>query len=263
MTTFAGMLAAWAQLDEDVLSQAWTWRGGKMEARYALYRALEEAQAAVIGAAAGTPSESRRILALAQRAFGDLRGLLIGLPDKLLDKAPRPGEWPLRDVLRHVVWIERRYALQTEYAIQRADADPMRIADTRLPALDQIDVSGDVATVLARLADARAETTRRLGEVAPTAMTRPTVWVHYDVDVRFRLHRFAAHIQEHTIQCEKTLAALSWRETEGRRVVRRIWSHVGELEGLGVRDALANLETLVTELGSHDRHQEPADAAGE
>jgi hypothetical protein len=247
MMTFAETMADWARLDEDRLSQPWTWRGGKMEARYALYRALEEAQEAVVGATAGLPSESRRILALAQRTFGDLRGLLIGLPDELLDKAPRPGEWPVRDVLRHVLWIERRYALQTEYAIQRGDADPVRIADTRLPALDQIDVSGDVAMVLARIAEARADTTRRLGEVEPAAMTRPTVWVHYDVDVRFRLHRFAAHVQEHTIQCEKTLAALSWRETEGRRIVRRIWSHVGELEGLGARDALANLERLVAE----------------
>src|SRR5215510_1449050 len=148
MTTFAETMAAWAQLDEHVLSQPWTWRGGKMDARYELYRALEEAQAAVI--AAGVASESRRILALAQRAFGDLRGLLVGVPDELLDKPPRPGEWPVRDVLRHVLWVERRYALQTEYAIQRNDADPMRIADARLPGLDQIDVSGDVATVRSR-----------------------------------------------------------------------------------------------------------------
>ena len=247
MTTFAETMAAWAPLDEDVLGRPWTWRGGKMETRYALYHALEEAQVAVIGTVAGAPSESRRILALAQRAFGDLRGLLVGLPDDLLDKAPRPGEWPVRDVLRHVLWIERRYALQTEYAIQRGDADPVRIADTRLPTLDQIDVSGDVATVLARIAEARAETTRRVGDVSPAMLTRPTVWVHYDVDVRFRLHRFAAHVQEHTVQCEKTLAALGWRETEGRRIVRRIWSHVGELEGLGARDALAHLETIIAD----------------
>jgi hypothetical protein len=32
--------------------------------------------------------------------------------------------------------------------------------------------------------------------------------------------------------------------------VRRIWSHVGELEGLGARDALSNLETLVAERGA-------------
>jgi hypothetical protein len=63
-------------------------------------------------------------------------------------------------------------------------------------------------------------------------MARPTVWVGYDIDVRFRLHRFAAHINEHTVQCEKTLGVLGWRATEGRAIVRRIWSLIGELEGL-------------------------------
>ena len=64
-------------------------------------------------------------------------------------------------------------------------------------------------------------------------MTRPTVWGHFEVDVRFRLHRFGAHVVEHTVQCEKTLAALGWRETEGRRIVRRLTALLGEIEGLG------------------------------
>ena len=62
-------------------------------------------------------------------------------------------------------------------------------------------------------------------------MTRPTQWVQYDVDVRFRLHRFAAHIMEHTVQSEKALAALGWRATEGRRIVRRLTALIGEVEG--------------------------------
>ena len=247
MTTFERTMAEWAQFDEEVLSRPWTWRGGTMDVRYGLYRALEEAQEAVIDLAAASHPESRRILALAQRAFGDLRGLLIGLPDDLLDKAPRPGEWPVRDALRHVLLVERRYALQTAYATTRGDADPIRIPDARLPGPDQIDVSGDIAAVLGRIAEARAETARLVGNVAPAAMTRPTQWVHYDIDVRFRLHRFAAHVEEHTIQCEKTLAAIGWRATEGRRIVRCIWAHVGELEGLGAREAIATLEKLFAE----------------
>jgi hypothetical protein len=65
--------------------------------------------------------------------------------------------------------------------------------------------------------------------------------VHFNVDVRFRLHRFAAHIAEHTIQCDKTLAALGWRQTEARRIVRQIWTLVGELEGLGAGAELSAL----------------------
>src|SRR6266540_4931266 len=88
---------------EEALGRAWPWRDKPMDVRYALYRTLEDAQEAHVRVSAGQHPESRRIIALAQRAFGDLRGLLIGLPADLLDKAPRAGEWPLRETLRHVL----------------------------------------------------------------------------------------------------------------------------------------------------------------
>jgi hypothetical protein len=235
------VLTGWTALDETELGRPWTYQGGKMEARYALYRTMEDAQEALMRVTATPHPESRRILALAQRAFGDLRGLLAGVGDQLLDKAPRAGEWSIREVLAHVVNVERRYAISTDYATRRTDADPMRIPNDRLPPLTGGDTSGDAAALLARLADARAETDRLLHDVAPAAMTRPSTWVHYDVDVRFRLHRFGAHIAEHTVQCEKTLAALGWRATEGRHVVRQIWSLVGELEAYG---ATADLSAI-------------------
>ena len=235
------VLTAWTALDESALARPWTFQGGTLDVRNALYWTLAEAQDAVVRATAGSHPESRRILALAQRAFGDLRGGLVGLPDDLLDKAPAAGEWSVRDVLAHVVNVEQRYAIQTAYAVERTDADPIRIAADRLPPLAPGDVSGDAGTLLARVAAERAATDRRLGALPPAAMTRPTVWVHFNVDVRFRLHRFAAHIAEHTIQCDKTLAALGWRQTEARRIVRQIWTLVGELEGLGAGAELSAL----------------------
>jgi hypothetical protein len=222
-----------AALDEAALARPWLYRDRPMDVRYALYRTLEDAQEAHVRAAARPHPESRRILSLAQRAFGGLRGLLAGLPAGLLDRPPREGEWPVRETLRHMLLVERRYALQTAYATERGDADPVRIPDARLPAPAQIDVSGGVRDILARIGEARAETDRRLGDLSPEAMTRPTVWAQYDVDVRFRLHRFAAHLVEHTIQCEKTLTALGWQPTEGRRIARELAALAGEIEGLG------------------------------
>ena len=247
MTDFDAALAGFAALDEDVLSRPWQWRGATLDARFALYRALEEAQEAGVVAAAGVQPESRRILALAQRAFGDLRGLLIGLPTDLLDREPRPGEWPVREVLRHMLSVERRYAVQTRYAVDRGDAEPVRIPEDRLPTTAAGEVDGDVGAVLARLEQARAETSRLLGDLAPAALTRPSVWVKLDIDVRFRLHRFAAHVVEHTIQCEKTLAALGWHPTEGRRIARQIAAVLGEVEGLGALTEARAVEARLAE----------------
>jgi hypothetical protein len=206
MREFDSALIGFAALDEDALSRPWTWRDGRMDVRYALYRTLEEAQEALVRVAAGTHPESRRILAMAQRALGDLR-----------------------------------------YAIDRTDAEPVRIPDDRLPTAAQLDASGEIDALLGRLGDARAESNRWLGDVAPAAMARPTVWVHYTIDVRFRFHRFTAHLLEHTIQCEKILDALGHRQTEGRRIVRQICAAIGELEGLGALAEARDVETRLVE----------------
>lgn len=236
-----------AALDEPALAQKWMYRDKAMDVRYALFRTLEDAQEVLVRVVAQPHPEGRRILSLAQRAFGELRAVLAGMSADLLDRAPREGEWPLRETFRHILFVERRYALQTKWAVERRDADPMRIADDRLPTAAQIDVAGGIREILARIGAARAETNQWLSNVALAAMTRPTQWVHYDVDVRFRLHRFAAHVVEHTIQCEKTLASLGWRQTEGRRIARQLAALVGEIEGLGAIAEARDIEQRLAE----------------
>jgi DinB superfamily len=247
MSDFDAALRGFAALDDEALGRPWSWRDKPMDVRFALYRTLEDAQEAHARVSAGQHPESRRILAMAQRAFGDLRGLLIGLPADLLDRAPSAGEWPLRETLRHMLLIERRYAAQTRYAVERKDSEPVRIPDDRQPTATEADVGGDIAAILARIGEARAETSRWLADAQGAAMTRPTIWAGHDVDVRFRLHRFAAHIVEHTIQCEKTLSALEWRATEGRRIARHVAAAIGELEGLGAIDDARGLEARLGE----------------
>jgi hypothetical protein len=247
VTDFDGAVRGFAALDEDALGRPWTWRGGTLDVRNAVYWTLGEGQDAQVRVAAAAHPESRRILALAQRALGDLRGLLAGLPADLLDATPRAGQWSIRQTLAHVLLVELRYAAQTIYALERADADPVRIPEAQLPAAGQAEASGDAAALVARLGQARAATDRRLGDVPAAAMTRPTRWGPYDVDVRFRLHRFAVHLAEHTVQCEKTLAALGWRQTEGRRIVRLLTAALGELEGLGALVEVRDLEARLAE----------------
>jgi hypothetical protein len=247
MSDFDAALAGFASLDEAALARPWTFRDKPTDVRYAIYRTLEDAQEVLVELAARPHPESRRILALAQEAFGDLRGLIIGLADDLLEQAPRDGDWSVGEVLRHVLAVEQRYAIQTAWAVERGEDDPLRIPADRLPPLAPVATPGGAGELLARIAEARAETNRRLADVAPAAMTRPTQWMHYDVDVRFRLHRFAAHIVEHTVQCEKALAAFGWPLTEGRRAGRRLAAILGEIEGLGGVADVRPLETRLVE----------------
>ncbi len=244
MGSFENAMRRFATLDDAALDGRWTCRGHPSTVRYAVFRCLEEEQEALARArAAWRPTEAERILALARRAFGDLRGLLIGLDDGILDTA-RDGAWKLRRVLTHVSEIERRYAAQTAYAAHRREGEPLRLAegDPRLPSKDGQELAGGLDAVLARIASLRDTSDALLGPIGGDSLERPTDWAGVRVDVRLRLHRFASHLVEHTLQCEKALEARGLREGEARRVVRRIWALRGELEASGDDAAMAALD---------------------
>jgi len=177
------------------------------------------------------PSEAARILSLAQSAFGELRGLLAGLDDALLDRAPAAGEWSLRETLAHAIGVERSYRTNTEYAIARTAAEPVLMPVERRPETDPADTTGGVLEILARFAVRRAETDSALASTRDADLARPTMWSGAEVDVRHRLHRFASHIAEHTNQCEKTVRALDAFGGDARSIAKRI----GVMRGLHER----------------------------
>lgn len=244
MGTFDETMRRFATLADDALARPCRWREREVDVRWVIVRSLEEEHAAVFRArSAWRPTEVARILALARREFGDLCGLVVALPEATLDGV-RDGEWTLRRILTHVGEIERRYAAQTFYAAHRPDDAPLRMAegDPRLPAKDGPELAGGTDALLARLAVARESSDAALGRVPDAALDRPSDWAGESVDVRLRLHRFAAHLYEHTLQCEKALSAAGVREGQARRLVRRIWSARGELEAMDAEDALAGLD---------------------
>ena len=192
-----------------------------MDIRYSLYHALEEEQRAVI-VAPRAPTEAARILSLAQSAFGDLRGLLAGLDDALLDRAPAQGEWSLRETLAHGIGVERSYRANTQYSISRTAAEPILMPAERRPAPDPAYSAGSVFEILEQFAKLRAETDAAFAEVADADLARPTVWAGTEIDVRHRLHKFASHLVEHSIQCAKAVAVLDAVGGDARAICRRI-----------------------------------------
>ncbi len=177
--------------------------------------------------AAATPmKEADRILVLAQRAFGDLRGLMLAIPDVLLDREPAPGEWTVRKTMEHTIRVERSYRANTQYALLRHDDEPLVLPEDRRPKADPADTAGDGLAMVDAFARRRAETDAALGGTDASELSRPSRWaavdVEFDVDVRFRLHRFGAHIVEHTQQIEKTLRMLGQMETDAQAYVRQL-----------------------------------------
>ena len=216
--------------------------------QFFLYDQLRREQALAAGAHPAR-SETARILDLAQAAYGDLIGALVGRDDALLETA-RDGEWTLRDVLRHAIAVEIRYAAQVLWSAGRSDDEPLAIPASRLPC-DRLSPpeeefgesrTGGIVRILELLGTARERTDMQLASLAGDVLVRPALWGTYLMDVRRRLHQIAAHLTETTIQIEKALSVES--DLEARRIVRRCasvrgfherWSEVGGRSALDER----------------------------
>ncbi|MSQ37122.1 MAG: DinB family protein [Chloroflexi bacterium] len=220
--TFLDSLARCATWTDPDLAKAWTYRERTTNLRYALYRSVEEEQEAVVAALGAPQNEATRIISLAQAAFGDLRGLLAGVPEAFLDRTPAEGEWSLRATLHHVLAAERTYRAQTRYAVERAESDPTLFPPERRPETAPAEVAGTVAAIVALFERERAETDRFVRTMSDSSLGRLTVYAGFTVDSRFRLHRFAAHFTEHTIQCETTIERLGLAQADAPRIVREL-----------------------------------------
>jgi DinB family protein len=202
-------LAAIARLADGAVAQEVAVAGIHSSRRDVLYGLLRREQA-LLASSQPPRSEVSRILDFAQAACGDVVGMLVGRDDSLLETA-RDGDWSLRDILRHAIAVELRYAAQVDYSATRAETEPVEIRPDLLPC-DRLvppepefarSRDGGVLDLLELLGKARAKTDARLANVPDSALTRPSLWGTVRLDVRMRLHQVAAHLTESAIQIEK------------------------------------------------------------
>lgn len=187
--------------------------------------------------------------------------MLAAVDDDLLDREPAAGEWPLRQTLAHAIGVERSYRANTEFALARGDGDRLTLppdpevivrtvaGEFRRPRPDPADTAGGSLDIVAAFAKRRAETDAALSELSEQQLRRPSEWGAIDdsvIDVRFRLHRFASHIAEHTVQCETTINALGVPLTDARAIVRAIGGARGMHERRSSADHLASLDAALT-----------------
>jgi hypothetical protein len=204
-----GELAAVRRLDDEALTP-----DERASRRDVLYGLLRREQAIAASGGSSPRPEVSRILDFAQAAYGDVVGVLVGRDDSHLDTA-RDGEWTLREVLRHAMAVELRYAAQVDYSATRSDTDPVPIPPDLLPC-DRLSPPetefatsrhGGVLELLQLLGNARAGTDARLAKVADSALSRPSMWGSHLLDVRMRLHQIAVHLTETAIQIEKMVGS--------------------------------------------------------
>ena len=231
--TRAETLAALVHLTEADLDRPVTWRGGALDLRFLVLQvadADDERRALLAGALAGAgrlPGAAHRALADAAELRGRVLGALVGLPDELLDRKPSLEEWPVRAVLQHLLATEQRYTIATHYAAlrftrrQHGEAEgPLRPPDDLLP--DRFGAGlalGSLAGVRAELLAGHAAAARTLAVITDDQTTAPTDWLGIELDVRFRLHRFAGHERQHLIHLIKSLRGVGFYQSEAQIIL--------------------------------------------
>jgi hypothetical protein len=233
---------AGVRFSDAALERHWKWGEYSEGVRFAFFVTYQElrelaAQTAAQRATHGPAiTLAQRILAQHHAAYCDLRGILIGAGEDELDLVPAEKEWPLRDVLGHIIDAEQGFFTLIRYALDRyrsGDELPLEMPEEEDEIEDEDDSNQEtLEQILTDYEELHSQILYELASISEDELRAPSLfWEGYPMEIRFRLHRFDAHLRQHTIQVEKTLAGIGHQPYEAERLVRMIYWSLGEAEG--------------------------------
>jgi len=233
---------------DETLEGPWTWRGEGADVRYGFYRILELLESAAVdvartlreaGARVGmSRAPSGDLAALATAARWDLHGRLATLDEDVLDRDPGGGEWTVRRTLAHTVSGQRGYGWYTAWWLEQRITDPSTLPERApddvgagLPE-EEREGDGSLAEIRERLDATLDGASEVFGGLGPSELALHARYSGIPVSIGFRIGRWSSHLREHTVQVDKTLAAVGWQPREVDRLIGLIHSAYGRLESL-------------------------------
>jgi hypothetical protein len=256
------LVRAAVRLPDEAMDRPWAWGAYDEEGlRFALLMAHHELRDLAVRLAAartraGKPmGESEQIRAQYHEAYRDLTGLMTRVREDELDREPAPGQWPVREVLYHMITAVYGFSAVIRHALDaRSDGGAVDLPSgdewKRYKNMPERIADGDMREVMSSLVDSHLRAREAMSLVSDDKLETSARFWDGDMALRFRLHRFEEHMRQHTIQVEKTLLAIGHPATEAERLVRLVHSAlagvesatvegIGENECSGVADTIA------------------------
>jgi len=244
-------------LPDKELERSWAWGAYDSEGiRFAFFRIFEELRELSVklayertanGVAITSP---QRILANYHQAYRELYFLLLGLSSQEVEREPGVDEWSIKRTYAHIVGAEAGFFVITKYALERARTNDMRpevVSDDAWDAILGIQETEFIAILEGSFdklckyhASLNARILNELSVITEEELSAPSrYWEGYDLDLRFRLHRFESHLRQHIVQIEKILAAQGQPQNEARRLLHLIYAALADVEGacIGLEEA--------------------------
>ncbi len=231
------------------LERPWAWGEYDSEGiRFAFFRTYQELRDLAVrliyerDASQHPLTSAQRILASYLAAFRDLQGLAVGITAEEMNQAPDEKEWPIRRVVAHSMITDVNFYVVVRYALdgyRTKDGRPPVTPDDQWNAIVgmadeplQAIIDGPADGILAYHAGLCQRVLDEFAGITEEELGAPSrFWESYDLDLRFRLHRFESHLRQHTIQVEKTLAAIGVPRTEIGQLARMLYRGLADAEG--------------------------------
>jgi len=240
------LVRATVWLSDEDMGRAWEWGEYKEEGlRFALLMTHHELRDLAVRLAARRerePSQAGRILGQYHQAYRDLTGVLAAMRTEDLDRIPAEGEWPLRETLGHLLGTEYAFLTVNRFGLERRRAGKTGeppdeewnafrapFAAARDAALTRLDTAA-IEGIRNAFFDVHVRVLRELGDISDAEIEAEAWFWDGAMPLRFRLHRFEEHLRQHTVQLDKTLAAIGRAPTEAQRLVRNVYNALAEVE---------------------------------
>jgi len=233
-------------LSENDLERTWIWKDHDEEGiRFACFVTLQELRhlAVELSALHPKPTSAQHILSQYHAVYMDLQAAICGLSEEDADKIPAEGEWQVRRVYAHILSAEINFTITVRYALEKHRASawtPERASDEdeyRLAGMNEEEfralLEGPFEAMLAYHRNFHPAVIKEFSTITDEELDLPsTFWEETRFPVQHRLHRYEAHYTQHTIQIDKTLAAIGNTPTESMRLIRKLYAALAEAEGM-------------------------------
>lgn len=243
--TFANLFL---NLSDQDLERAWIWKDHDEEGiRFAFFVTLQELRhlAVTLSTLRSKPTAVQHILSQYHAAYLDLQAALLGVTVEDSEKFFAEGEWNVRKVYSHILATDINFTAVVRYALEGHRAgnwkrDPIPEADEpRLTGISgmteqeyQLLVKGPFENMLAYHRNFHPRIIEEFSTITDTELDLPsTFWEETRFSIRHRLHRYEAHYAQHTIQMDKTLIAIGLAPNESKRLIRKLYAALAEVEG--------------------------------
>ncbi len=233
-------------LSEKELETQWTWKDHDEEGiRFAFFVTLQELRhlAVMLSTILPKPTTAQHILSQYHAAYWDLQAAILGVSNEDAERTPSEGKWSVKRTYAHMLGTEINFSLTIRYALEKhragtwtpeamSDEDADRLAgitDENYMAL----INGPFSGMLDYHRHLHPGIVQEFSSISDSELELPsTFWEETRFPIQHRLHRYEAHVAQHTIQVDKTLESIGQPPNESKRLLRKVFATLAEVEGV-------------------------------